>query len=97
MHGPKPFITVSCASCVSSVKDLPTDSWKSIWNKRKDCLRMKESVGWTSSRLTIRLLNLKWPQLSRVVQGLTGQCNLQRHKKTTVQSTAAQENAQNKM
>ena len=44
---------------------------------------MKESVGWTSSRLTIRLLNLKRPQLNRAVQVLTGHCNLQRHKKTT--------------
>ena len=44
---------------------------------------MKESVGWTSSRLTIRLLNLKRPQLNGVVQALTGHCNLQPHKKTT--------------
>ena len=44
---------------------------------------MKESVGWTSLRLTIRLLNLKRPQLNRAVQVLTGHCNLQRHKKTT--------------
>ena len=44
---------------------------------------MKEPVGWTSSRLTIRLLNLKRPQLNRVVQVLTGHCNLQRHKKIT--------------
>ena len=55
-----------------------------MWNKRKDCLRMKEPVGWTSSRLTTRLLNLKRPHLNRVVQDLTGgHCNLQRHKKTT--------------
>ena len=33
-------------------------------------------------RLTIRLLNLKRPQLNRVVQVLTGHCNLQRRKKT---------------
>ena len=44
---------------------------------------MKESVGWTSSRLTIRLLNLKRRQLNRVVQVLTGNCNQQRRKKTT--------------
>ena len=44
---------------------------------------MKESVSWTSSRPTIRLLNLKGPQLNRVVQVLTGNCNLQRHKKST--------------
>ena len=44
---------------------------------------MKESVDWTSSRLTKRLLNHKRPQLNRVVQVLTGHCNLQRHKKTT--------------
>ena len=43
---------------------------------------MKESVGWTPSRLTIRLLNVKRPQLNRVVQDLPGHCNLQRHKKT---------------
>ena len=52
-------------------------------NKRKDCLRMKESVGWKSSRLPIRLLNLKSPQLNKAVQVLTGHCNLQRHKKST--------------
>ena len=52
-------------------------------NKQKDCLRTRESVGWTSSRLTIRLLNLKRPQSNKVVQVLTGHCNLQRHKKTT--------------
>ena len=54
-----------------------------MWNKRKDCLRMNESVNWTSSGLTTRLLNLERPQLNRVVQVLTGHCNLQRHKKTT--------------
>ena len=59
MNGPEPFITVPYTSCVSTVKDWSTDRWKSMWNKRKDCLRMKESVGWTSSRLTMRLLNLK--------------------------------------
>ena len=61
MHGPEPFITVPYASCVSTIKDWSTDKWKSKWNKRKDCLRMKESVGWTSSRLTIRLLKLNRP------------------------------------
>ena len=40
---------------------------------------MKDSAGWTSSRLTIRLLNLKKPQLNKVEQGLTGHCDLQRH------------------
>ena len=35
------------------------------------------------SLLTMRLLNLKRPQLSRAVQILTGHCKLQRHKKTT--------------
>ena len=81
IHSPERFITVLYASCVSKVKDWSTDRWKSMWNKRKDCLRMKESVGWTSSRPTIRLLNLKGPQLNRVVQVLPGRCNLQRHKK----------------
>ena len=83
IHGPEPLITVPYASCVTMVKDWSTVRWKSMWNKRKDCLRAKESVGWTSSRLTIRLLNLKRSQLNRVVQVLTGHCNLQRHKKTT--------------
>ena len=72
MRGPKPFITVPYASNVSTVKDWSTDRWKSMWNKRKDCLRMKEYVSWTSSLLTIRLLNHKRPQLHRVVQVLTG-------------------------
>ena len=52
-------------------------------NKHKDCLKIKESVSWTSSRLAIRLLNFMRPQLNRVVQVLTGHCNLQPHKKTT--------------
>ena len=44
---------------------------------------MKEFVSWTSSRPAIRLLNRKRPQSKRVVQVLTGHCNLQPHKKTT--------------
>ena len=43
---------------------------------------MKNFVGWMSSRLTIHLLNLKRPQLNRVVRVLPGHCSLQRHKKT---------------
>ena len=83
MHGSELFLTVPYASCVSTVKSWFTDRWKSTWNERKDCLRMKKSVDWTSSRLTICLLNLKRPQLNGVVQVLTGHCNLQQHKKTT--------------
>ena len=84
IHGPDPFNnTVPYASCVNTVKDWFADRRKSMWNKWKDCLRIKESVGWMSSRLTIRLLNLKRPQLNRVVQVLAGYCNLKRHKKTT--------------
>ena len=82
MHGHEPFITVPYGSCVSTVKDWSTDRSKSMWNERKDCLRMKEYVGWTSSRLTIRLFNLKRPQLNRVEQVLTRHYNLQRRKKT---------------
>ena len=60
-----------------SLAPLPFNNNNNMWNERKDCLRMKESVGWTSSRSAIRLLNLKRPQLNRVVQVLTGHCNLQ--------------------
>ena len=42
-----------------------------------------------SSRLTIGLLNLKRPQLNRVVQVLTGHCNVQRHKKATGQAESS--------
>ena len=86
MHGPERFIAGSFASCVSSVKEWSTYRWKSMWNKRKDCLMMKESVGWTSLQLTIRLLNLKRLQLNKIEQVLTGHCNLQRHKKITGRS-----------
>ena len=83
MNGSEPFITVPNSSCVSTVKNWSTDRWKSMWNKLKDCLRMKESVNWTSSRLAIRLVYLKRPQINRVEQVLTRYCNLQRHKTTT--------------
>ena len=76
IYGPERFIAVLYASCISTVMDWSTDRWKSMWNDRKNCLRLKESVVWTSSRLTVRLLNLKRPQLNRVVQVLTGHCNL---------------------
>ena len=45
IHGFEPFIAVPYASCVSTFKDWSTNKWKSMWNERKDCLRMKESVG----------------------------------------------------
>ena len=83
IHGPKRFVTVLYASCVSTVMDWSTDRWKSMWNEWKDYLRLKESVGWTSSRLIVRLLNLKRHQLNRVMQVLTGHFNLQRQRKTT--------------
>ena len=83
IHGPEPFITFLYTNGVYAVKDWSTDRWQSKWNKRKDCLRMKESLGWTSTRLAICFLNLKCPQLNRVAQVLTGHCNLQRHTKTT--------------
>ena len=56
-----------------------------IYVERTEGLLEDEGVciGWTFSRLTIRLLNLKIPQLNRVEQVFTGLCNLQRHKKTT--------------
>ena len=76
IYGPESFITILYASCVSTVMDWSTGRWKSMWNERKNCLRLKDSVDWTSSRLTVRLLNLKRPQLNRVVQVLTGHCNL---------------------
>ena len=41
IHCPESFITVPYASCVGTVKDWSTDRWKSMWNERKDCLRMK--------------------------------------------------------
>ena len=62
MHGPEPFITVPYASCVSTVKDWSRDERKPLWNNWKGCLRTKESAGWTSSRLTIRILKLTRPQ-----------------------------------
>ena len=65
-HGPEPFFTVPYANCVSTVKDWYKDRWKSMRNEQKDCLRKKESVAWTSSRLTIRLLNRNRIQLYRV-------------------------------
>ena len=83
MYGPEPFLAVPYASCVCAVKDWFADRWKSMWNKREDCLRLKESAGWTSARLTTRLLNLKRPQFNKEVQALTRHCNLQWCKKTT--------------
>ena len=59
IHGPEPFITAPYASCVNTVKNWSTGRWKSMWNKRKDCLKMKESVGWTSSDLQYVSLTLK--------------------------------------
>ena len=45
---------------------------------------MKESVEWTFSQLIICLLNLTGPQLNRVVQVLTGHCNLKDKRKLQV-------------
>ena len=84
INGPKPFIAVPYASCVSTLKDWSTGRLNSLRNKQKDCLRMKESLSWTFSRLTVCFLNLKRPQLNGVGQDLTGHCNQQRHTKLQV-------------
>ena len=49
IHGPERFITVLYASCVSTVMDWSTDRWRSMWNERKNCLRLKEFVVSTNS------------------------------------------------
>ena len=64
------------------VKDWSTDRWKSMWNKEKNFLRIKEFVGWTSSRLTIRLLNLTGRNLIEYSASFNWE----------LQSTATQEN-----
>ena len=67
IHGLEPFITVPYASCVITVKDWSTGGWKSMWNKRKDCLRIK--VGRLHDE---QYVSLTLNQLNRVVQVLTG-------------------------
>ena len=80
--GPEPFISILYASCRAAIKDWTVKRWKTSWVERKDCLRKKESVEWASPQLTQRLLRLKKPTISEVLQILTGHCNLQKHRST---------------
>ena len=78
--GPEPFISIPNASCRAAIKDWSV--WKTSWIERKDCLKTKENVGWASPQLTQRLLRLKRSRINEVLQVLTGQCNLRRHRCT---------------
>ena len=82
VEGPEPFIPVPYASCVSELKDWCTKRWMTSWNERSDCHWTKGLVKRVSPRLTNKLLSLSRLRLNLVVQVLTGQCNLQKHKKT---------------
>ena len=79
---PEPFISIQYASCRAAIKDWSVKRWKTSWIERKDCLRAKENVGWASPQLTQRLLRLKRPRINKVLQVLTGHCNLQKHRCT---------------
>ena len=70
--GPEPFISIPYASCRAAIKDWSVKRWKTSWIERKDCLRTKENVGWTSPQLTQRLLRLKRPRINEVLQVLSG-------------------------
>ena len=80
--GPEPFLSIPYASYRAAIKDWSVKRWKTSWIKRKDCLRTKENVGWASPQLTQRLLRFKRPRINKVLQVLTGHCNLQKHRCT---------------
>ena len=44
MHGLERFIAVPYVSCVSTAKDWSTDRSRSMWNRHKNYLKMKESL-----------------------------------------------------
>ena len=80
--GPEPFISIPYASCRAAIKDWSVKRWKTSWIEQKDCLRIKENVGWASPQLTQRRLRLKRPRINEVLQILTCHCNLQKHRCT---------------
>ena len=52
--GPEPFISKLSASCRAAIKNWSVKRWRTSWIERKDCLRTKENVEWTSPQLTQR-------------------------------------------
>ena len=46
--GHEPFISIPNASCRAAIKGWSVKRWKISWIERKDCLRTKENVEWTS-------------------------------------------------
>ena len=75
--GPESFIPIPYASCRAAIKDWSVKRWRTSWIERKGCLRTKEYVKWASpGQLTQQLLSLKRPRLNKVLQVLTGHCNL---------------------
>ena len=78
--GPEPFLPVSSAIFKKKTNNNLISKWNSIWNSLKSCRQTKLWMPVCSNKIEKALKNLSRQDLGRLVQFITGHCNLMKHK-----------------
>ena len=79
-EGPEPFLPVPDAYLKKTIKDKIFSKWNNTWNTTKECRQTKLWLPIVTSKVEKYLKSISRPDLSKLVQFITGHCNLMRHK-----------------
>ena len=79
-YGPEPFLPVPDSYLKNAIKDKIISTWNKTWTTTKDCRQTKDWLPTVTSKVEKYLNTISRPDLSKLVQFITGHCNLMRHK-----------------
>ena len=86
LEGPEPFLPVPDSYIKNITKEKVFSTWNSDWKRTKSCRQTKLWMPQISNKVAKYLKNIERNDLSKLVQFITGHCNLMRHKSLSNQS-----------
>ena len=86
LEGPEPFLPVPDTYIKKITKDKVFSTWNSQWKRTKSCRQTKLWMPMINIKVAKFLKNVSRFDLGKLVQFITGHCNLMRHKSLISQS-----------
>ena len=80
LEGPEPFLPVPDSYIKQITKNKVFSTWNSSWKRNKSCRQTKLWLPQINNKVGKYLKNISRLDLSKLVQFITGHCNLMRHK-----------------
>ena len=79
-YGPEPFLPVPEAFLKKATKDIQIANWNDNWRNTKDCRQTKLWLPEVTNKMEKYMKKMSRLDLGKIVQFITGHCNLKRHK-----------------